>query len=108
MIGLNSTYDSHLHLSIISQFNIACEDWKITLVGTMQNVGSLVAFPFVGALSDRYGRRHTLIISSVVTGMLGIIKSVSVNYSMFVVMESLEPILGAGVFVSAFTIGKII
>lgn len=35
------------------QFNLACQEWKRTLVGTIHNIGMLVSLPIMGYISDR-------------------------------------------------------
>ncbi|KAI8422034.1 hypothetical protein MSG28_009933 [Choristoneura fumiferana] len=34
-------------------FNLACQEWKRTLVGTVHNIGMLVSLPILGYISDR-------------------------------------------------------
>lgn len=43
-----------------------------------------------------------LIFSILITGMVGIIKSFSTNYLMFIILEFLEPALGSGILSAAF------
>lgn len=69
-------------------------------------MGTLVALPIIGYVSDRFGRKLTLALSGVVEGVLGIIKALSVNYAMFLAFEFLEPALGSGVYTAAYVLGK--
>ncbi|CAH2084350.1 unnamed protein product [Euphydryas editha] len=39
--------------TIVAEFNLACQDWKRTLVGTIHNIGTLVSLPILGYVSDR-------------------------------------------------------
>jgi hypothetical protein len=41
--------------AISLQWNIMCDnnEWKLTLVGTVNNVGQFVGFPLAGLFSDR-------------------------------------------------------
>lgn len=86
--------------------NIPCQDWKRSLVGTMHSIGTLFALPIVGAFSDRFGRRHALILSSLMEGIFGISKSLAINYPMFLTLEASEPVLGSGTFSSAYILGE--
>jgi hypothetical protein len=42
-------------LVISFQWNITCaeHEWKLTLVGTVNNVGQFIGFPLAGIFSDR-------------------------------------------------------
>ncbi|XP_021942807.1 organic cation transporter protein-like isoform X1 [Zootermopsis nevadensis] len=41
--------------TIVNEWNITCEEneWKLTLVGTVNNVGQFIGFPLAGFFSDR-------------------------------------------------------
>uniref|UniRef100_A0A2H1W2A4 SFRICE_008256 n=1 Tax=Spodoptera frugiperda TaxID=7108 RepID=A0A2H1W2A4_SPOFR len=85
-------------------FDLACQDWKRSLVGTVHNAGFFIAIPLTGLISDKYGRRPALIFASVANGVFGVIRALSVNYNMFVVFEFLEPAFGAGVYTACFVL----
>lgn len=42
--------------TIVNEFDILCEEnqWKLTLVGTINSIGQFVALPLTGFVSDRY------------------------------------------------------
>ncbi|CAH1637446.1 unnamed protein product [Spodoptera littoralis] len=99
--------ESYVYLedhSIVKEFDLACQDWKRSLVGTVHNAGFFIAIPLTGLISDRYGRRPALIFASVANGVFGVIRALSVNYNMFVVFEFLEPAFGAGVYTACFVL----
>lgn len=95
------------HKILYFQFDLACQDWKRSLVGTVHNAGFFIAIPLTGLISDKYGRRPALIFASVANGVFGVIRALSVNYDMFVVFEFLEPALGGGVYTACFVLGKL-
>lgn len=40
--------------NFVFQFDLACKEWKRTLVGTVHNVGVLLSMPLMGYISDKY------------------------------------------------------
>src|SRR5699024_9892874 len=54
------------------------------LVNAAQSAGSVVSLPFIGILSDRIGRKKTLLLGAVTIVLASIIQAASVNYGMFV------------------------
>ncbi|XP_072932973.1 solute carrier family 22 member 6-like [Epargyreus clarus] len=90
--------------SIVAEFDLACEEWKRTLVGTVHNVGMLISLPIMGYVSDRYGRRTALVVSGVGAGVLGLCKSFVGSYVAYLLAELLETVLGASVYPAAFVL----
>ncbi|XP_058126789.1 organic cation transporter protein-like [Anopheles ziemanni] len=90
--------------TIVRDFNLTCaqNDWKLTLVGTVNNIGQFVALPIAGYFSDRFGRRWVLLISVAGSAIFGLIRSFSTSYAMFVVMEFLDPAIGSTMYTTAF------
>lgn len=93
--------------TIVSEWDLTCtaNEWKVSLVGTMNNVGQFIALPITGFFSDRYGRKTALIVGTMISGVFGMIKSFSVNYPMFLTMELLESALGSGAYSACFVFG---
>ncbi|XP_063829913.1 organic cation transporter protein-like [Ostrinia nubilalis] len=99
--------DSYVYLeehSIVKEFNLACVDWKRSLVGTVHNAGFFISIPLTGLLSDKFGRRLALVFASVASGVFGLIRALAANYNMFVVFEFLEPAFGGGVYTACFVL----
>ncbi|KAK0164907.1 hypothetical protein PV328_003474 [Microctonus aethiopoides] len=90
--------------TILNEWDITCDEnrWKLTLVGTINNVGQLVGLMFAGYLSDKYGRRTLLVGQTFCTGILGLIQSFSFNYWMFVAFEFSQSITAAGIYSTGF------
>jgi MFS family permease len=54
------------------------------VVNAAQSIGSFVSLPFIGHLSDRIGRKYTLLSGAIVIVVASAIQAASVNYGMFV------------------------
>ncbi|KAL4711636.1 hypothetical protein ACJJTC_011344 [Scirpophaga incertulas] len=80
--------------SFVAEFDLACQDWKRTLVGTVHSFGYMVGLLIVGPLSDRLGRKLTLVITGMLGGAIGVAKSFAVWYWLYIVLEFLEAALG--------------
>ncbi|KAJ2951332.1 hypothetical protein O0L34_g5733 [Tuta absoluta] len=82
--------------SIVAEFDLGCEPWKRTLIGTVHNLGLIFSYILSGFISDRYGRKVVIVCSPLVVGTVGLVKSFSVSYWMLLVLEFLETALGYG------------
>ncbi|XP_059608122.1 solute carrier family 22 member 3-like [Phlebotomus argentipes] len=93
--------------TIVSEWDLTCpaNEWKMSLVGTINNVGQFIALPITGFISDRFGRKTALTVGTIISGVFGIIKSFSVNYPMFLTVELLESGLGSGAYSACFVYG---
>ncbi|KAF9412337.1 hypothetical protein HW555_009126 [Spodoptera exigua] len=80
--------------SFVAEFNLGCESWKRTLVGTMHSVGYMIGLFLVGPLSDKYGRKIVVIFTAVACAAIGLAKSVVYSYWLYVSLELMEPLLG--------------
>ncbi|XP_017072487.1 organic cation transporter protein-like [Drosophila eugracilis] len=89
--------------TISTEFGIYCEDeWKLSMVGTINNVGQFVGIPLGGFFADRYGRRTMLAVAGSLSALMGVIRSLSNNYSMFMAFEFLDMAVGSTLFPTAF------
>ncbi|RVE41008.1 hypothetical protein evm_014342 [Chilo suppressalis] len=88
--------------TIVSEFNLACQEWKRTLVGTVHNIGMLVSLPILGYISDRWGRKRALVLSCTLVGAIGSLKAFSISYEMYIIIEFLETVAGASAFPAAY------
>lgn len=59
------------------------------VVNAAQSIGSFVSLPVVGILSDKIGRRLTLLAGAITIVIASIIQAASVDYAMFVVARIL-------------------
>ena len=71
------------------QWNILCEDAKkyVPLTKTIFYAGKLFGAYFFGWVSDRFGRRVTLLITMLVQFIASLIESFSVNFVMYVALR---------------------
>ncbi|XP_031365454.1 solute carrier family 22 member 21-like isoform X2 [Apis dorsata] len=93
--------------TIQSEWDITCDTnrWKLTLVGTVNNIGQFVGLIFAGYISDRYGRRTILTLTTSLSGISGLIHSFSVNYWMFLAFEFIDATVAAGIYSAGFILG---
>ncbi|XP_034657467.1 organic cation transporter protein [Drosophila subobscura] len=89
--------------TISTEFGIFCKDeWMLSMVGTINNVGQFVGIPIGGFFADRYGRRTMLAIAGALSALMGVIRSLSTNYYMFLSFEFLDMAVGSTLFPTAF------
>ncbi|KOS18842.1 Lactose permease [Escovopsis weberi] len=58
---------------------------KLGVVNAAQSIGSVLSLPFVGGLSDRFGRKPVLLVGLVLIIVATVIQACSVNLPMFIV-----------------------
>ncbi|XP_041980329.1 solute carrier family 22 member 1-like [Aricia agestis] len=85
-------YDSYD--SIVAEFNLGCDPWKQTLIGTVHNAGLMLSIIVTGYLSDRYGRKNMVIFSTLTVAIPGLLKTFVYNYWLLLFFELLESALG--------------
>ncbi|XP_050525311.1 organic cation transporter-like protein isoform X2 [Daktulosphaira vitifoliae] len=93
--------------TIVSAFHIYCRrnKWKLTTVGTLNNIGQFISLPISGFLSDKYGRKNIIIIGSTLAATCGILRSMSFNYMMFLILEFCDALFSGGVYSATFIMG---
>lgn len=72
------------------------------MVGTANNIGRFVFTPLMGYMSDRFGRRTILIAGVLGSVLFAYIRSLSVNYNMFVIFELLDAGVGSVTYSASF------
>lgn len=93
--------------TILSSFDLTCDqEWKLSFVGTINNIGQFVCLPLTGYISDRYGRKTVFVLGILASGLLGFIRGFSINFPMFAIFEFLEPAFGSAVYSSGFILGE--
>ncbi|KYN07327.1 Solute carrier family 22 member 5, partial [Cyphomyrmex costatus] len=93
--------------TILNEWDFTCNDnqWKLTLVGTIQSIGQIAGLTFAGYISDRYGRRVVLTMATSLCGVSGLIYSFSVNYYMFLTFQFINAFIAAGIYSAGFILG---
>ncbi|XP_045459905.1 solute carrier family 22 member 3-like [Melitaea cinxia] len=80
--------------SFVSYFQLACHEWKRTLVGTVHSFGYMCGLLIVGPMSDRVGRKTAVVITGILGGFFGLLRSFSPWYWFYIAMEFLEAAIG--------------
>ncbi|KAF9803198.1 hypothetical protein SFRURICE_018349 [Spodoptera frugiperda] len=85
-------------LSVVYDYDLACDEWRRSLIGFVRTFGTLTALPITGYISDRWGRRIALTINAFNTGWIGVTRYWADTYMGFMISEFVEATFGAGVF----------
>ncbi|EDW44438.1 GM22419 [Drosophila sechellia] len=89
--------------TIATEFGIFCADqWKLSMVGTVNNIGQFVGIPLGGYLADRYGRKFILVASGILSSFAGLARSHAPEYYSFLSLEFLDMVVGSTLFPTAF------
>ncbi|XP_053658044.1 organic cation transporter protein-like [Anopheles marshallii] len=90
--------------TIVNDFNLMCDEnlWKVTLVGTVHSIGQFVSLALSGIISDRFGRRWTLLLCVGIGAVVAIIRSFAASYRTFLVLEFVEAMFGSTSYTTAF------
>ncbi|CAB3230573.1 unnamed protein product [Arctia plantaginis] len=89
--------------TVIAELNLACQPWKSNLIGTFHNLGMSISIVVTGWMSDRFGRKPTLIFC-VSGGIIGQIKTIATSYYMYIGIEFLEACVVGGSYAVATVI----
>ncbi|KAL0830918.1 hypothetical protein ABMA28_003000 [Loxostege sticticalis] len=95
----------HLYQStdtIVYDFDLACNEWRRTLVGTIRLSGTIFAQTITGFISDRWGRRTALVFNAFNAAWMGILRSFSNSYVIFVIAEFVSSTLGSATFQTSY------
>ncbi|ELU12833.1 hypothetical protein CAPTEDRAFT_83226, partial [Capitella teleta] len=78
-------YDQSMWVSsIVSEWDLVCSDsWKVAMANTVYMAGWLVGALFVGPISDKFGRRRTIIACHVLRCVGGFICCYAPMYELF-------------------------
>ncbi|XP_068084758.1 organic cation transporter protein isoform X2 [Anabrus simplex] len=93
--------------TIASEWDITCDEnqWKLTMVGTVNSIGYFVTTPIAGYASDRFGRKTVLLSAIALASMSGLARSFANSYPMFVFWEFMDMALGGSIYETAFVLG---
>ncbi|KAL0871441.1 hypothetical protein ABMA27_005168 [Loxostege sticticalis] len=81
--------------SVVSELDLACQPWKINMVGTIHNLGMLFAMLISGWFADRFGRKFTSVFC-LTACFVGIFKVFATSYSLYLGLEFVESLLSGG------------
>ncbi|XP_059047100.1 solute carrier family 22 member 1-like [Achroia grisella] len=80
--------------SFMAEFNLACEDWKQALVGTVHSFGNMLGLLLQGQISDRFGRKTAAVFAGTMGAVLGLTKSFATSFWWYIALEGLEAAIG--------------
>ncbi|XP_047025352.1 organic cation transporter protein-like [Helicoverpa zea] len=83
--------------SIVAELNLACQPWKINLVGGIHNAGMIFSMMFTGWIADKIGRKPTVIVCAV-GACIGVFKIFVTSYYPYLAIEFLESVMGSGLY----------
>lgn len=88
--------------TIVYDFNIACQEWLRALPGTLNSAGGMVALVLAGFISDRFGRRMSIVFFSFNLALVGVVRAFSVNFAMYTALQFMQTAIGGGAFSAAY------
>merc|ERR1711988_411130 len=106
LVGCTSwTFAKNMGETIVSDWNLVCD--RTALLSTVQ--GSYMGGVFVGCLfwgwaSDKFGRRPSILVASLIQIISTVIASFSTNYIMFIFFRFIIAFSVSGVFECAFVL----
>ncbi|CAK1585505.1 unnamed protein product [Parnassius mnemosyne] len=102
----NPVYDkSVFSRTIITEWNLICENsWLKDFTQTLFQFGVLIGSLVLGAASDRYGRRPTLISAVIIESLTGVIASFLPDFWSFTIVRMMLGFSIGGILVIGFVI----
>ncbi|CAG9769662.1 unnamed protein product [Ceutorhynchus assimilis] len=93
--------------TILKEYNLQCDNnlWKLTMVGTINNIGQFFGLMISGFISDKYGRKVVLVWGVVLSGICGCLRTFMPTYELFLIFEFLDAAFGCGSFICGFVLG---
>ncbi|XP_074541469.1 solute carrier family 22 member 2-like [Halichoeres trimaculatus] len=83
-------YDYEGRRSFVTEFDLVCSDgWLVDMYQATLNVGFLVGSIAIGYLADRFGRKMSFLMSSLLNGIAGILVAVAPDYTSLLVFRTL-------------------
>ncbi|KAK7602883.1 hypothetical protein V9T40_006857 [Parthenolecanium corni] len=93
-------------VTIVKEFGIFCEyrKWKLSLLGTINNIGQFLGISLFGMISDRFGRKTVLILCAVTASICGVCRGFSTSYILFAFLEFLGAFFASAIFMTSTTL----
>ncbi|KAJ8723068.1 hypothetical protein PYW08_002980 [Mythimna loreyi] len=88
--------------SVVYDYELACDEWRRSLIGTVTTFGTLTALPITGFVSDRWGRLVALVLNAFNTAWIGLSRSWANSYLAFILLEFAEANFGHGLYSSIY------
>lgn len=94
---------SEIKTSIVTEWNLVCDkEWKVPITESVFFAATLVSAPFFGVMADRFGRRHTFMVSIMCGLISGIPLAFSPNYPTYLAFLALVSFFQIGTFQTGF------
>ncbi|XP_041125138.1 putative solute carrier family 22 member 31 [Polyodon spathula] len=101
--GWEYTTGAGLETNIVTQWDLVCQNyWKIPLEQICYMTGWMSGYIVLGSACDRLGRRGIFLGSVLLSGLLGVGVSLSLNPIMFLFLRLSQGAALAGVFLSTY------
>ncbi|XP_015267762.1 PREDICTED: solute carrier family 22 member 2-like [Gekko japonicus] len=95
-------YDSSVS-SIVSEFNLVCEDsWKLDVFQACVNAGFFLGSVTVGYIADRFGRKTSLLITTLVSSISGVLVALAPNYLWSVIFRFMQGLVSKGSWTAGY------
>ncbi|CAB3256573.1 unnamed protein product [Arctia plantaginis] len=101
--------DSYVHErtnTAVYDFNLECQEWLRALPGTLNSAGGMVALILAGFVSDRLGRKISIVFFSLNVALVGVIRAFSVNLAMYAALQFLQTAIGGGAFSAVYILAS--
>ncbi|XP_055904351.1 organic cation transporter protein-like [Eupeodes corollae] len=93
-------------VTISNDFDIFCSDeWKLAMVGTINNVGMFIGIPLGGYFADRYGRKNILAIFGFLSAVTGVAQCFTTDFFTFMFFGLLTNLFGSSIYSIVFVLG---
>ncbi|KAF7253519.1 Solute carrier family 22 member 2 [Varanus komodoensis] len=95
-------YDSSVQ-SIVSEFDLVCEySWKLDVFQACVNAGFFIGSVYIGYIADRFGRKASLLINTLVTSIAGVLVSIAPNYLWSVIFRFIQGLVSKGSWTAGY------
>lgn len=100
-------YDQEDGISIVPEWNLVCEN-SVMRTGAQSSLalGKLIGAFVFGIIADKYGRKPSFVISSIIYIICGPLAAVVPWYAVFILARVGIGIAGSGTYHTAYTICK--
>ncbi|KAM9798098.1 LOW QUALITY PROTEIN: solute carrier family 22 member 2 [Neosynchiropus ocellatus] len=83
-------YDYEGRRSFVTEFDLVCSDaWLVDMFQATLNIGFLIGSIAIGYLADRFGRKSSFLMASLLNGVAGILVAVAPNYLALLILRLL-------------------
>ncbi|KAJ7342169.1 hypothetical protein JRQ81_009352 [Phrynocephalus forsythii] len=95
-------YDSSIQ-SIVSEFDLVCEDsWKLDVFQACVNAGFFIGSVYVGYIADRFGRKTSILVTTLVMSISGVLVAVAPNYLWSVIFRFIQGLISKGSWTAGY------